>query len=129
MSSRESMSVPSRSNTTAWMLLSATGVAPSCSPDEERSHLHDELRGLTRSAHGLDHVRQRMQLTADQADHELVVVGVQAMAREPNVVGQIRFAIRLADGGVLLQNRDLFRTLELLESASAPERIPDGPGP
>src|SRR4051794_26724840 len=86
MSSRESIRVPSRSKTTPRFSRDAAGQAPAVSDtvtsvdgvtDEEGSHLYDELRGLTCSAHGLHDVRQRMKLLADESDHELVVVRIE----------------------------------------------------
>src|SRR5512132_4640233 len=55
-------------------------------PDEEGPHLGDELRRLPRLAHRLHEVAERVQILADEADDELVVLGVDAMARESNVV-------------------------------------------
>src|SRR5689334_21950867 len=97
MSARESTSVPSRSNTTAAgggaaarsALASVTFYALHHVTDEERSHLDDELGRLTRLSHRLDDVRQRMQRLADETDDELVVFGVEPMAREPDVVSEV----------------------------------------
>src|SRR5262252_6125546 len=83
MSSRESMSVPSRSNTTPRPRRSRAGQVPADSDtvasvngvtDEEGPHLHDVLGGLTCPAHRLHDVGQRMKLLADQSDDEFVVV-------------------------------------------------------
>src|SRR5688572_32654450 len=96
---------------------------------EEWSHLPDVLGRLTGAAHRLNHVRQWMQFLADQTDHELVVVGVEAMAGEADVVGEIGVSITLSDHRVFAQDRALLTTFELLERADPPKRVPDRPGP
>ena len=45
-----------------------------------------------------------MELASDQADHEVVVVRVDAMAREPDVVREILLAVRTADRAVLTED-------------------------
>src|SRR5450432_819912 len=144
MSSRESISVPSRSNTMpsriAWpsvagppgsasdALISA-GVTKGRAAHEKWPHLRDELGRLPRAAHGLHHVRQRVEIFADQADHELVVIGVEPMASEAHVVGEILRAVGFADARVLTHDAAALARLDALERAGAPQRIPDGPGP
>src|SRR5262249_9817478 len=61
---------------------------PEGAADEERAHLLHVLRGLAGAAHGLDAGGQRMELAAEQADHEVVVVAVEPEAGEPNVLDQ-----------------------------------------
>src|SRR5882724_3715205 len=127
MSRSESISVPSTSKTTARRSLT---VGPMHGvPDEEGTHLHDELRRLPGAAHGLHDVRQGMKLLPDEPDDELVVVGVEAMAREADVVSEVRRAVRFADLRVLAQDPALFLRLQPLEGAAAPERVPHRPGP
>ena len=58
-------------------------------PDEEGPHLGDELARLAGLAHRLDEVGERVQGRADEADDELVVRGVEAVAREADVVAQL----------------------------------------
>src|ERR1700742_3250197 len=127
MSPSESISVPSRSKTTAdWSLT----VGPmEHVAHEERPHLHDELGGLPRAAHGLDHVGERVQLLADEPDDELVVVRVEPVAREADVVGQVGRAVGLPDLRVLAHDASLLLRLAALRSAAAPERVPDRPRP
>ena len=104
--------------------VSKNGVA-----DEERAHLADELRRLTRASHRLNEVRERVKLRADETDHELVVVRVDAVTREANVVRQVLRAVRFSDVAVFTQYAAALARFELLEGAVSAERILDGPGP
>ena len=69
-----------------------------------------------------------MQLFADETDDELVVLGVEAMAREPHVMREIALAVGAPDDRVLAKDRCLVSALELRERA-APYRceIPSCP--
>ena len=95
--------------------------------DEERAQAIEVERGLLRLAHGLDDRRQREQLLADEADHEVVVVAVEAMAGEADIVRQIGGAEGHADGAVLGEDGALLFGRELRETAAAPQRIPRRP--
>jgi hypothetical protein len=85
--------------------------------DEERPHLRDELGGLARRTHRLHHVAQRIELLADEPDHELVVVGVETVAREPHVVSEIGPGVAFPDRTVLAQDAALLAWLEPGERA------------
>ena len=61
---------------------------PHAPPDEERPEPLEMERGLLRLAHPLDDDRERMQLASEQADDEVVVVVIEAVAREPDVVAE-----------------------------------------
>src|SRR4051812_31647701 len=87
--------------------------------DEEGAELFDVLRRLLRLAHLLDALGQRRQLLADQADDELVVVLVQAVAGDADVVGRVGRAEGHADGGVLVEDLALFGGLEDREGGLA----------
>lgn len=45
--------------------------------DEGRPRPLDVLRGLNRLPHGLDDVRERVELAPEETDDEVVVVGVE----------------------------------------------------
>src|SRR5262245_58284918 len=70
-----------------------------------------------------------MQCLADEADHELVVLGVEPVTREAHVVREIGRGVRFSDRAVLAQDPALFARFEPREGARTPERVPDGPGP
>src|SRR5215217_7949441 len=59
---------------------------PERAADEERSQPFQVQRGLLRLPHRLDQRRERIQILADQADDEVVVVLVETVAREADVV-------------------------------------------
>src|SRR2546428_3948172 len=76
--------------------------------DEERAERLDVLRGLDGLPHGLHEVRERMEVAADEANDEIVVVGVEHMTGEADVVSEVGVAVGaaqhavLADDGALL---------------------------
>ena len=72
------------------------GAPPEDVAHEEGAERLDVLRRLCRAAHRLDEVGQRVQLTAHEADHEVVVDGVEPVADEPDVVREIGVAVRPA---------------------------------
>lgn len=103
------------------------GAAAQDAADEEGAHLGDELGRLARLAHRLDQVRQRVQLAAHQPDDELVVGGVEAVARQTDVVGQLLLPVGHAQGGVLAHDGGLLLVVEAVEGADAAQRVPDVP--
>src|SRR5215470_16754277 len=62
------------------------GALPEDVAHEEGAEGVDVLRGLDRLAHGLYEVGQRVEVLAHQADDEVVVVDVEAMARQADIV-------------------------------------------
>ena len=58
---------------------------------------------------------------------KVVVVLVEAVAREADVVNVSGFAVRATDAAVLHEDRDLLFGRELLERAGSAQRIPDRP--
>src|SRR4051812_3759820 len=93
--------------TVAIIAGSFAGARAEYPADEERPHLRDELARLSRLPHRLNEMRERMQLLADEADHELVVAGVDPVAREANVVRELLLAVGHAEGGVLAKDMAL----------------------
>lgn len=89
----------------------------------------DKPGGLAGSAHVLDDPGEGVEVGADQADDEVVVVFVQAVAGQADVVGVVFAAVGAANAGVFHEDFTLFFVVQLGEVAFAPERIPDGPGP
>ena len=75
--------------------------------NEERSESLEVQRGLLRLAHALDDDRQRMQLRPEEADDEVVVVAVEAVAGEADVVAEACAAEGHPDPAVLHQDRVL----------------------
>ena len=57
--------------------------------DKERPQRLQILRRLDRFSHRLHQVRQRVELATDQADHEVVVVRVDAVTGEADVADDI----------------------------------------
>src|SRR5829696_1090730 len=90
---------------------SAARASPGNTADEERTELLDELGGLPRLSHGLYDVRKRVKVLADESDHEVVVVRVEAVTREPHVVREILRAVGSADRAVLAQDAPLLAGL------------------
>src|SRR5437868_238265 len=119
--SSRSKSPPPRRELTA-------GTSPRNAPDEERAELLDELGRLAGFSHRLHDVRERVQVFADEADHEVVVVLVEPVTGEPHVVSEILRAVSASDGPVLAQDAPLFARVELREGAASPERVPHRPG-
>src|SRR5690242_10944813 len=72
-------------------------------------------------------MRERMQVATDEADHELVVAGVDAMAREPDVVRQLLLPVRDTERSMLAQDVALLDRLLFGERSLPPQRIPDVP--
>jgi len=96
-------------------------------PDKERSHLLDEARRLPRATHCLDAGRERKEFFADQADDEIVIVLVNAEARQANVVRVSGLAEAVSDPAVLAQDRGLFLGRQRVELSLAAQGIPDVP--
>src|SRR5262245_56530448 len=97
--------------------------------DEERPHCLNVFSRLASLSHGLHDVGKGVKLSTYQTDHELVVMGVETVAGEADVVGQVSFSVSLANHAVLSQNRSLLLMWELGEGSGPAQRIPDGPGP
>src|SRR5712692_7568925 len=97
--------------------------------DEEGAERLDVLRGLDGLAHGLDQVRERMEVLAHDTDDEVVVVDVEPVAGEADVVGEVGVAVGVAEHAVLADYLALLLPREPRESARAAQRVPDGPGP
>src|SRR5579875_3716339 len=74
---------------------------------EERSHSLDIPGGLLRPAHGLNAGRKRVKFASNEADDKVVVIPVDAEARQANVVRVSSFAESVAYLPVLAQNRSL----------------------
>src|SRR5262245_2916001 len=74
-------------------------------------------------------MRERVQLLADQADHEFIVVSVEPVTSQAYVVRQICLAVGTTDAAVLAHDRAAFARIEALERADAPERVPNRPRP
>ena len=94
------------------MATRSSGVA-----DEEGAHLVDELAGLPGLAHRLHEVRERVKVAADEADDELVVAGIEAVAGQANVVRELLGAVGHPDLRVLAQDLRLLVRLEPGEGA------------
>src|SRR4029079_7258984 len=107
--------------------LSGRGALPRDSPDEERPESLEVERRLFRLPHALHDDRQRMELRAEEPDDEVVVVAVEAVAREPDVEAETRAAECHSDATVLHEDRVLLPARELLERTRPPERVPDRP--
>src|SRR3954463_13360828 len=60
---------------------------PDDAADEKGTETVEVKRGLLRLAHRLDNGRERKQILADESDDEVVVVAIEAVAREADVVG------------------------------------------
>jgi len=70
----------------------------------------------------LPHRRTRwtaVQLAADEADDEIVVVDVEAVAGQADVVGEVRVAVGAAQDAVLADDRALLLGREPAEGAGA----------
>ncbi len=94
---------------------------------EEGPEARQVLRRLGGAAHRLHEVGERVQVPADEADHEVVVVGVEAVAGETDVVAETCAAEGHPDAAVLHEDRVLLPAGQLLEGARAAEWIPDRP--
>src|SRR5207249_9704868 len=102
---------------------------PDRTADEERSEPLEVQRGLLRLAHRLHDRREWIQLLPDQSDDEVVVLFVEAVARQADVVRVVAGPERHADGAVLGENHPLLFRRELREPAAPPQRIPERPPP
>src|SRR5207237_3078621 len=89
------------------LLLSWKRALPDRVADEEGPERLEILRRLRRRPHALHDVRERMKVLADETDHEVVVAHVEAVAREADVVHEIRLAVGAADDAVLADDRPL----------------------
>src|SRR6266850_8077078 len=96
---------------------------------EERAERGEVLRGLDGLAHGLHEVRERVQLAADQADDEVVVVDVEAVAGQADVVREVGVAVAAPQHAVLADHRPLLLRRQAPEGAVAAQRVPDAPRP
>ena len=65
-------------------------------------------------------MRQRLELLADQADQEVIVVGVEAVTGEPDVMGEVGVTVGATDRAVLAQDG------ALLLGATAWRTLPSG---
>src|SRR5262245_13786576 len=104
---------------------SSSRALPRGLADEERAEAVEVLRGLLGLAHLLHDRRERMQPRAEQAHDEVVVVLVEAVAREPDVHRVPRVAVR--ERAVLREDLALMLGRQRLELLRALQRIPDGP--
>ena len=102
---------------------------PQCSTDEERTEPLEIQRRLLRFPHHLDDRGERIEILSDQPDDEVVVVLVEAVAREPDIVRVVGHAERHPDGAVFRENDALLFRRQLRELARTPQRVPDRPPP
>src|SRR4051812_30086941 len=96
-----SATLSGRSGCARLMRRSLADVRAEHVPDEERAHLLDELARLARLAHRLDEMRERVEILAHEADHELVVLGVDAVTRETDVGRELLLSVGDAERCVL----------------------------
>jgi hypothetical protein len=75
--------------------------------DEEGAEGVDVLRRLDRLPHRVDQVGQGVELAADETDDEVVVVGVEAVAGQADVVGEVGLGVGPAQHAVLSDDRPL----------------------
>src|SRR5437764_4594236 len=109
--------------------LSRERALPERVAHEEGAERLEVLRGLRGLSHGLDEVRERMELAPDEADDEVVVVDVEPVAGEADVVGEVGVAVGATQDAVLADDRALLLGRQPCEGSGAAERIPDGPRP
>src|SRR5436190_7544970 len=105
------------------------GALPDDPPDEKRSEPFEVQRRLLRGPHHLYDRRERVEILPDEADDEVVVVLVEAVARQPDVVRVVAGAERHADGAVLGENDALLLGRQLRELAAPAQRVPERPFP
>src|SRR5262245_40447001 len=72
-------------------------------------------------------MRERMKLSTNEPDDELVVAGVDAVTCEPNVVCELLLTVRCAERGMLAKDVALIDRFELREGSLAAKRVPDMP--
>src|SRR6266850_5159860 len=101
-------------------VLARERALPERVPDEEGAERLQILRSLDGLSHGLDEMRERMEVAADEADDEVVVVDVEAVAGEANVVGQIGVAVVAAEHAVLADDRPLLLGCQPAERSGSP---------
>src|SRR5882724_12798550 len=113
------------------LLSSSTLSSSLCLPDrlshKKWSHLLDVLRSLPRSPHGLHARRKRIQLLADQADHEVIIVLVQTEAGEPDIGREAGLAECVADLAVLAQDGRLLLRRQRVKCARPAQGVPNCP--
>jgi hypothetical protein len=85
--------------------------------------------GLLGFPHVLYDAGKRIKFRADEADDEVVVAFIQAVAGQADVVGKVSPAVSAPDGCVFHQDLALFFVVQAGEFTVAPEGVPDGPGP
>src|SRR4051812_39928689 len=102
-------------------------VLPYGPPDEEGPEAIEMERGLLRLPHPLDDHREWMQLSSEQADHEVVVVLVEAVAGQAHVVAEPGAAECAPDARVLHEDHALLLARQSLERPRATQRVPDRP--
>ncbi len=96
-------------------LMDVTGFSGGSEAHPARRTASSAIRAAARAAraamgglpHGLDQMRERMQLLAHEADQKVVVVDVEAMADETDIVREVGVAVRAADGAVLAEDGPL----------------------
>src|SRR5436190_19415272 len=86
-------------------------------------------RRLLRLPHRLYDGRERIQRFADQADDEVVVFLVEAVAGQADIVGVVAGPVRHTDSAMFGEDRPLFFRWKLRKPAAAPQRIPNRPWP
>lgn len=87
--------------------------------DEKRAHLGDEFARLSGFTHRLDDMRQRMKRRTDETDDEVVVMGIEAVASEADVMGEVLGTIGSTDRSMLAKDGSLLPRFELGECATA----------
>src|SRR5262245_63534660 len=102
---------------------------PDGSSDKKWPEALEIQRRLLRPAHRLHDRRQRIEILPEQADDEVVVVLVEAVAREADVVGIVADAERHADCAMLGEDDALLLGGQLGELAAPAQWIPDCPAP
>ena len=100
---------------------------PDGAADEERTEAFEVERRLLRLPHRLHERRQRIQVLPDQADDEVVVALVEAVAGQADVVRVVAGAVRHADRAVLGEDDALLVGGQRRELPAPPQRIPDAP--
>src|SRR5262245_30104765 len=91
---------------------SAPGMPPHRVPHEEGAEPLEVLGRLGGPPHGLHEVRERVERGADEADHEVVVGGVETVAGEADVVSEAGVAVAPTEGAVLAEDARLLLAAE-----------------
>src|SRR5262245_8191 len=97
--------------------------------DEEGPHRLNVFSSLASLSHGLNDVRQGVELSTHQTNHELVVMRIEPVAGEADIVGEVSLSVGLSNHAVFSENRSLLLMWQLGEGPSPSQGIPDGPGP